>query len=432
MIDKLYTNIDLISETNFDEHFQSLNGSIFKKISDKNIVYNQKQLCPFYMWTTSGSSFNRIESSAVITTFDQFKYFVTSSVNFANLQRDNKNKGNNKIYFNSASVGYVLSDKTLRYDTFHNGVLYYYGYGNLIGSGSPFNRAIPGSPEDIPDESKLISPSKLTYYSIKNLLSDQNYIKNNRIQVKDNIFIDEFIFVKIPRVEYHEEILKGSFEITLATGSKRLDLADISKYNISYNESSIVYLVSASNSSTINYVSGNLDIYGILDTKNAIAVIDTKRLNTFFGATTFTTNSFSSANKSYINNVYKTESFGVVYIDSSGSTSYTAAYYPNMEVLSVLLYSGSLYKPLKAIGLETQITDEYYIQIGPGEFNKSTNPTYVENFKIKQNFANNPIVYITTIGLYNDDGECLALGKFSKPLKKSYNSSYVIKIEIKQ
>jgi hypothetical protein len=211
-----------------------------------------------------------------------------------------------------------------------------------------------------------------------------------------------------------------------------LDLSDVSNYNISYNEPNVVYLVSASNSTTIHYVSGNLDIYGLLDRKNAIAIIDVARLNSFFGANTFVTTSFVTQSKLFSEYVYISESFGTVYVDTIEVTDYTASYYPNLEKLSILLYSGSLQKNLKAIGLETQLSDEYYIKVGPGEFNRTTNPSYLDNWKIKQQFINNPVSYITSIGLYNDTGDCLAIAKLSKPLKNDYDSSHIIKIELKQ
>lgn len=429
MIEELYKNIDKNENNSYDDYLLSLNGSVFKKITDKDIKLNQKKLTPFYIWTTSGS----IESSAIVSTLDQFKYFVTSSpYDFASLQRNNKNKGNQKIQFNSASLGYVLSDKSLRYDTFHVNVLYYYGYANRFGYGSPFNVTASTATNDIPSESKQISPTKLAYSSIKNILSDQNFVKNDRIQIKNEFFTDEFIYIKIPRRYYHEELLKGSFEITLASGSTRLDLADITRYNINYNEENIVYLVSASNASTINYVDGNLNVYGLLDRKNAIAIIDAQRLNSYFGTGTFVTTSFTTQSKLFREDIYITESFGAVYVDTIELTDYTASYYPNLEKLSILLYSGSMHKQLKAIGLETQITDEYYLKVGPGEFNRTTNPTYLNNWKIKQQFMTNPISYITSIGLYNDFGECLAIAKLSKPLKNDYESSNIIKIELKQ
>jgi hypothetical protein len=429
MIEQLYNNIDKNENNSYDEYLLSLNGSLFKKITDKDIKLNQKKLTPFYMWATSGS----IESSAIVSTLDQFKYFVTSSpYDFASLQRNNKNRGNQKIHFNSASFGYVLSDKSLRYDTFHNNVLYYYGYANRFGYGSPFNTTASTAANDIPSESKQISPTKLAYSSIKNLLSDQNFVKGDKIQIKNEFFTDEFVYIKIPRKYYHEELLKGAFEVTLASGSTRLDLADVSRYNINYNEDNIVYLVSASNASSIHYVSGNLDIYGLLDRKNAIALIDVGRINSYFGANTFTTSSFTTQTKFFSEHIYITESFGVVYVDNVEVTDYTASYYPNLEKLSILLYSGSMHKQLKAIGLETQIADEYYIKIGPGEFNRTTNPTYLNNWKIKNQFMDNPVSYVTSVGLYNDEGECLAIAKLSKPLKNDYDSSRIIKIELKQ
>lgn len=428
MIDQLYNNIDLNENIKYDDYLLSLNGSVFKKINDANIALNQKSLTPFYMWATSGS----VESSAIITSFDQYRYLLGSSVDFSQLSRNNKNAGNSKIKYISSSLGYVLSDKTLRYDTNHNGILYYYGYGNFYGYGTPFNITTSLATEDIPQETKNISPSKISYYAIKNILSDDNFIKNGKIQVTDSFFIEDFVYLKIPRNIYHEEILKGSFEISLASGSKLLNLADVNKYNISYNEPNIVYLVSASNQTDVYYVSGNLDVYGLIDRKNAIILIDTRRLNDFFGENTFVTNSFESSIKTYNQYIYVTESFGVVYVDSIDSTPYTASYYPNIQTISKLLYSGSLYKNLKAIGLETQVSDVYYIKIGPGEFNRSTNPTYLNNWRIKNEFILNPISYITTIGLYNDFGDCLAIAKLSKPLKNDYESSYVIKLELKQ
>lgn len=429
MIDKLYNIIDDIEYSNYDDYLQSLNGSVFKKITEKNIYLNQKQLTPFYIWNS--------ESIAKISSFDQYKYTIsslsgTSSINFNRFERDNRNIGNQKIYFHSASFGYVLAEHSLRYDAAHENILYYYGYANRFGIGTPFNVTSSGATQNIPSESRAISPSKIAYASIKNIISDESYVKNNRIQLKENIYTDEFVYLKIPRNQYHEEILNGSFQLTLATGSMRLDLADVSKYNIFYNEDNVVYIVSASSQSDIQYISGNLDIYGILDRKNGLAIIDVPKLNSYFGQNTFTTQSSKIEIGAYNFNVYKTESFGVVYIDEITANPYTSSYYSNLNVLTKLLYSGSQEKQFSTIGLETEVSDHYYVQIGPGEFNRSLNPTYLENLRIKTVFMKDPVVYITTIGLYNDFGDCIAIGKLSKPLKKNYNTSYVFKIQIKQ
>ena len=41
-----------------------------------------------------------------------------------------------------------------------------------------------------------------------------------------------------------------------------------------------------------------------------------------------------------------------------------------------------------------------------------------------------PFTYITTIGLYNDDGDLLAVAKLSKPIKKTPSTELVVKVKL--
>jgi len=41
-----------------------------------------------------------------------------------------------------------------------------------------------------------------------------------------------------------------------------------------------------------------------------------------------------------------------------------------------------------------------------------------------------PKVYITTVGLYNDDNELLAIAKLSKPILKSKSREALIKVKL--
>jgi hypothetical protein len=45
-------------------------------------------------------------------------------------------------------------------------------------------------------------------------------------------------------------------------------------------------------------------------------------------------------------------------------------------------------------------------------------------------FKYNPITYITTVGLYNDAKELLAVAKLSKPILKTPNKDILIKIRL--
>ena len=79
----------------------------------------------------------------------------------------------------------------------------------------------------------------------------------------------------------------------------------------------------------------------------------------------------------------------------------------------------------------------YFCRAGHSEFNYSSNPTYLENSKIRvksgtgTNEANNPPVsYITTVGLYSADNELLAVAKLSEPIKKTTGSDLTLRVRL--
>jgi hypothetical protein len=75
----------------------------------------------------------------------------------------------------------------------------------------------------------------------------------------------------------------------------------------------------------------------------------------------------------------------------------------------------------------------FYVRLRNREYNYSNNPTFRNpdnNTLIQADFKTNPKVYPTTIGLYNDRNECLAVAKLSKPLPKSYSEEALIKVRL--
>lgn len=85
-------------------------------------------------------------------------------------------------------------------------------------------------------------------------------------------------------------------------------------------------------------------------------------------------------------------------------------------------------------------SNHYFVRVSAGTSNYSNNPTMVAeriNFsdsidnKIKHEFfKHNPVTYITTVGLYNDAEELLAVAKLSKPVKKTPENDILIKIRL--
>lgn len=74
----------------------------------------------------------------------------------------------------------------------------------------------------------------------------------------------------------------------------------------------------------------------------------------------------------------------------------------------------------------------YFCRVNHNEFNYSSNPTYLDSSKIrvKTQATDEPVSYITTIGLYNDNNELLATAKLSEPLKKSASNEFTIRARL--
>jgi len=74
----------------------------------------------------------------------------------------------------------------------------------------------------------------------------------------------------------------------------------------------------------------------------------------------------------------------------------------------------------------------YFCRVNHNEFNYSSNPTYLENsrVRVKTQSTDEPVSYITTIGLYNDRNELLATAKLSEALKKSPSTEFTIRARL--
>lgn len=74
----------------------------------------------------------------------------------------------------------------------------------------------------------------------------------------------------------------------------------------------------------------------------------------------------------------------------------------------------------------------YFCRAPSNKFNYSSNPTYVSGSKIRvKNIASdNPVAYVTTVGLYNSQNELLAVAKLSEPLKKSVDNELTIRVRL--
>ena len=105
----------------------------------------------------------------------------------------------------------------------------------------------------------------------------------------------------------------------------------------------------------------------------------------------------------------------------------------------------------KARSTEFVPSKHYFIRVRNTDFNYSNNPSFVFTNKEAtslvdnnigpnrdywigrvrhEDFVEDPKTYITTVGLYNDNNELVAVAKLSVPLLKSFDSETLIKIKL--
>ena len=74
----------------------------------------------------------------------------------------------------------------------------------------------------------------------------------------------------------------------------------------------------------------------------------------------------------------------------------------------------------------------YFCRVNHNEYNYSANPTYTSGsrVRVKNNTIDNPVSYITTVGLYSADNELLATAKLSEPLKKDPTNEMILRVRL--
>jgi hypothetical protein len=121
--------------------------------------------------------------------------------------------------------------------------------------------------------------------------------------------------------------------------------------------------------------------------------------------------------------------------------------YQNFTKLVTALQVG---KRFECRNTELIPSKHYFIRIKNTDFNYSNNPSFVyqgyeadvearkanaskDDYmgRVRFNdFINDPRVYITTIGLYNEDNELVAVAKLSKPILKTFDSEALVKVKL--
>jgi hypothetical protein len=265
-------------------------------------------------------------------------------------------------------------------------------YANKTGLGSTaYNPSIPTN-----------SPSRTMFGQYRALiLEDENA---EFIFGDDNNFItgSHFWAISIDRARYKESLFPGSFNLTLSGSGGEITLTDNSQ-NQTINQfigtSRVFQIVSGSNGtpSPGNAFVPNSGSYGLLFPELGTIILNPEAIRETIGVT-------ANQGLSILNGL-------------------------NNSILFGAIERGEFFR----LNSQETISSNYiFVRSRNSEFNYTENPTFIDGVGevIYKNYINNPQTYITTVGLYNDRNELLAVAKLSRPILKDFTKESLLRVKL--
>jgi len=294
-------------------------------------------------------------------------------------------------------------------------------YGQRAGSGSV----------DLTGNLNNDTPTRAVYRQYAQLLlapNDSQFTINGTDT--DSIYVLNF-----NRARFREKIDPGNFEINLATLSGSAGLTGGDWSNAGHTGSNVqldgtgqvISIIDDSSTSlgtvgeaglVYNLVSGSIDggtvihnasspvYYGLLYPQHGIAILNGNTLDANAG--------------------FETVSGSQVQGDNA------------MKLFTSLSGSGALSATGRSFGIQARSSEQvkstyYFVRVKNAEYNYSNNPSFTSGSygDLKYaTFINDPQTYITTVGLFNDRRELLAVAKLSQPIRKSFSREALIKVKL--
>ena len=287
-------------------------------------------------------------------------------------------------------------------------------YGDKSGSGAP----------TLTQDDSSTLPTKATYNQYRNILLDSadDYFSVYSGSTEGGHDLENFYAININRARYKERLDPGNISIKLAGTIGTVTLIDDSggtDENVTtsgrvYNLVSGSLNIGSALSASINtYTSSNGQGWGLFYPDMGIILLNPAAL----------------AAKVNANLSAATGSITGVYHNNSTSASVTVGTSGSIALLKALA-SGSDFQVRRT---ENVSTSHYFVRVNNREFNFSNNPTFVTGSVgefVQELFERDPRVYITTVGLYDDANELLAVAKTSKPVEKSFDKEVAIKVKL--
>jgi hypothetical protein len=303
--------------------------------------------------------------------------FFTSSVQAAG------SSGN--YYLSVYQTSSTLSTAAVQFDI---------AYADILGSGSAlYNPIVPQN-----------SYTKTIYGQYRSLiLEDENanfiFGTGNNVVTGSNFWV-----LSIERANYKQSLFPGSLNLRLSGSGGAINLTDNSLDNpvsVFLGSTRVYQLISGSNGTA-----GSLANSGYVAGSGSYGLV------------------FPDLGTILLNPSAISQSIRVAPSRSNNSDGFN-----NQRLFNSIDLGDSF-----ALNSEETITSDYvFVRARNSEFNYSENPTFISGSTgevIYDNFINSPQVYITTVGMYNDSNNLLAVAKMSRPLLKDFTKEALVRVKL--
>ena len=258
------------------------------------------------------------------------------------------------------------------------------------------------------------SPSTTIYGSYRTLVLED---ENSSFTFGD-VTSEYFYAISVERARYKETLFPGSLNLSL-------------KSNVA-GATDPIQLTDNSQDVTIPQYFGTMRAYQVISGSNGTAYNKTSGINS-------NNTGYTSANGSYglflpdIGTILLNGA--ALDLDNSQGINLDTNRDLNTDANNAqdlfLAMSGSA---AFGLGCQETITSDYiFVRSRSSEFNYSENPSFISGSTgevIYSYFINNPTVFPTTVGLYNDSNDLLAVAKLSKPIQKDFTKEALIRVKL--
>ena len=222
----------------------------------------------------------------------------------------------------------------------------------------------------------------------------------------------DFWALSFERNRYKEALLPGSLTLTLSGSTDYLTLTDNSQVVSSqtFTDAGRVFQIVSGSAGTV-----------------------------FSGSGTDGINGFSPSSGSYgwllpdigtilLNPLAISQSINLVPTRTANTDGQNPA-----KIFNAISGSGEDNFPFTLNSQENISSDFIFVRPRSSQFNYSQNPSFISGSTgevLYSSFINNPQVYITTVGLYNDASELVAVAKLSRPLVKDFTKEALVRVKL--